>query len=248
MISNVIDTLSIHINVDGFSFYYFEKELPFVAKKDFFIKPNASQDYAEQLITSVQKENVEQFSTIRLIFSNPSFTLIPNEIYDENRISDYLEFNNFVLTNDPIESKLIKDLNIRFLYSYLESLETQIKNAFPEKKVKLLHSGYSLINQLSKFSPEIDFFVWFNFSSIEILYFNNKQLIFYNFFETASKEDILYYILFVAEQLEIDVNEKHFCLLGNTTPQSETISMMKKYIRHVKIGVNENNAFKNFLL
>ncbi len=247
MISNVIDTLSIHINVDGFSFYYFEKELPFITKKDFFVDSNTSQDYAEQLIASVQKENIKLFSTIRLIFSNKSFTLIPNELYNENRISDYLEFNGVLLAND-IESKLIKDLNIRFLYSYLEPLETQIKNAFPEKEVKLLHSGYSLINQLLQFSPEIDFFVWFNFSSIEILYFNTKQLILYNFFEAESKEDILYYILFVAQQLEIDVNEKHLYLLGNTTSQNKTISMMEKYIRHIKIGSNESDTFKNFLL
>ncbi|APD07750.1 hypothetical protein UJ101_02250 [Flavobacteriaceae bacterium UJ101] len=248
MISNSTNILSIHLNVDGFSFYFFEKDQTIVTKRNYFIESQTPQIYIKHLVEALKKEKTEHFSLIRLIFSNKLFTLVPNELFNENRVSDYIEFNSFLLPNDPIESKLIETLDIQFLHSYVESIEVQIKDLFPKKEVKILHSGYSLINQLSNFSSEIQYFVWFNFSSIELLYFNEEQLIFYNYFETETKEDILYYILFVAQQLEIDVNEIPIHLLGNIEKHSETIAMMKKYIRHVKIGINENITFKEFIL
>lgn len=248
MISNTTDILSIHLHVDGFSFYFLEKDQAVVTKRNYFIESQAPQNYTNHLIETLQKEKTEHFSLIRLIFSNKLFTLVPNELFNENRISDYIEFNSFLLPNDPIESQLIKPLDIQFLHSYNESLEVQIKNLFPEKTIEILHSGYSLIDQLSYFSPEIQYSVWFNFSSIELIHFKKEQLIFYNYFETETKEDILYYILFVAQQLEIDVNEQPIHLLGNIENHSETIAMMKKYIRHVKIGINENITFKDFIL
>lgn len=248
MIPSTIDILSIHLNVDGFSFYFFEKDKVLVTKKNYFIESQSPQNYTEHLIKIIQKEKTEYFSSIRLIFSNKLFTLVPNELFNENKISDYIEFNSFLLPHDPIESILIKELDIQFLYSYAESIEIQIKNLFPKKEIKILHSGYSLINQLSHFSSKNQYFVWFNFSSIELIYFDKEQLIFYNYFDTKTKEDILYYVLFIAQQLEIDVNEKHVHLLGNIENHSETISMMKKHIRHVKIGIDENITFKDFIL
>ncbi|MFV0530485.1 MAG: DUF3822 family protein [Flavobacteriales bacterium] len=248
MTFNTIDTLSIHLNVDGFSFYFFEKDQPLITKKNFFVETQPIQNYIDVLIKSVKEEKTEHFSKIRLLFSNKLFTLIPNEIYNENRISDYIEFNSFLLPNDPIESKLIQELDIQFLYSYLEPVEIEIKRLFLEKEIEVLHSGISLIQQLNAFSSEIAFFAWFNFSSIELLYFKNQKLIFYNYFDTYSKEDIIYYILFTAQQLNMDVNKERLHLLGNIENHSETIVMMKKYIRHVKIGIDENITFKDFVL
>ncbi len=248
MISNTTDILSIHLNVDGFSFYFFKKDEPLVTKKNHIIESSAPEHYTQQLVTALKEEKLEHFTTLRLIFSNTLFALVPNELYQEEKASDYIEFNNFLLPNDPIESQLIEPLNIQFLYSYIEKIELQIRELFPEKEIKILHSGYSLIQQLSAFSAEINYFIWFNFSSIEIVYFQNGNLVLYNLFETKTKEDILYYVLFVAQQLNIDINQEHIHILGNIETHSETINMMKKYIRYVKIGLNEHITFKDFIL
>lgn len=248
MISNTTDILSIHLNVDGFSFYFFKKDEPLVTKKNHLLELNAPEHYKKQLVEALQKEKLENFSTIRLIFSNTLFALVPDVLYQEDKASDYIEFNNFLLPNDPIESQLIESLNIQFLYSYIEEIELQIKELFPKKNIQISHSGYSLIQQLIAFSSEINYVVWFNFSSIEIVYFKEGKLILYNFFETKTKEDILYYILFVAQQLNIDLNEEPMHIVGNIENHSETITMMKKYIRYVKIGINENITFKDFIL
>lgn len=248
MISNTTDILSIHLNVDGFSFYFFKKDEPLVTKKNHLLELNTPEHYKKQLVEALQKEKLENFSTIRLIFSNTLFALVPDVLYQEDKASDYIEFNNFLLPNDPIESQLIESLNIQFLYSYIEEIELQIKELFPEKNIQISHSGYSLIQQLIAFSSEINYVVWFNFSSIEIVYFKEGKLVLYNFFETKTKEDILYYILFVAQQLNIDLNEEPMHIVGNIENHSETITMMKKYIRYVKIGINENITFKDFIL
>ncbi len=246
--TNTIDILSIHIKVNGFSFYYFEKDHVLVTKKLYIIDPNTLEDYNEQLLNQLKTINTSKFKTIRLVFSNSLFTIIPNELYNEDRASDYMEFNSFLLPNDPIESKLINTLDIQFLFSYNESIELLIKNNFSKHNVKLSHSGYSLINQLKEYNSYANLFIWINTSNIEIVHFKNNKLIFYNYFETETKEDVLYYILFISQQLDIDLNKEKIHLLGNIENKSDVIKMMKKYIRYLKIGINENLTFKEFII
>lgn len=248
MISFAFDSLSIHIEADGFSVFKRKEDLVIRKSKRLeSIRYESSKKIAEEIVNLIKDKEFSSLRTIKLIFSNKLFTLIPEEFYDEDKASTYIEFNHFLLPDEPIETQCIHDLKIRFLFSYDESIEREIKKSASKTNIIITHSGQQLISFLHRLVPEKKYFIYFNTTSIELIFFNEEQLIFYNYFEVKTKEDVLYYLLFVAQQLDIDINQALICLLGDITLWQKAIEMMKKYVRYVDISLNDDPVVKENL-
>lgn len=234
-------TLSIHIMPDGMSVHY-------PNSTDFQLISFQREEYQtptqfKEKVASEFKKIKQNFQKVRLIFSDKLFTLVPNQYFKEELASDFIEFNSFILPNDPIENQLIESIETQVVYSYAEEIEDLAKVIFPNATLEITHSAYQLISKLISHTYQpTDFYIWFDIHHIECVVFKNKKLTLYNIFEVQTTEDILYYILFVAEQLKIDVNDVPVTLLGNTSEHEKSIEAMKKYIRFVQIGI-ENQSF-----
>ena len=59
---------------------------------------------------------------------------------------------------------------------------------------------------------------------------------FFNSYEYQTKEDFLYYILFVMEQLQLNPQEQLVELTGKTDPTSELYQIVYQYVRNVKVA------------
>ena len=69
---------------------------------------------------------------------------------------------------------------------------------------------------------------------IEISVVENEQLQLFNIFEYHSKEDFIYYVLFVFEQLKLDVETTIIHLSGNIDKNDELFNLIYTYVRHVE--------------
>jgi hypothetical protein len=63
----------------------------------------------------------------------------------------------------------------------------------------------------------------------------NNLLKFYNRFEYLTKEDFIYYLLFTAEQLQLNPEEFPLVLMGAITEADELYQIAYKYIRDVSL-------------
>jgi len=80
----------------------------------------------------------------------------------------------------------------------------------------------------------------------EIIVINSGQLLFYNTFEYTTKEDFIYYLLFTAEQLQLNPEEFKLTLIGNLTANSELYKIAYTYVRNVTLfDVNKNYNLEN---
>jgi len=79
-------------------------------------------------------------------------------------------------------------------------------------------------------------FVHVQGNQFEIVVVENKKLILYNSFEYQTKEDLVYYILFVAEQLKQNPEDFDLELYGEIEPYSEIYALIYKYVRNVYFG------------
>lgn len=84
-------------------------------------------------------------------------------------------------------------------------------------------------------SNKIRFFVNVATKHFEIIVCKNKKLVLYNTFEYKTKEDFIYYMLFVVEQLKLDVETLPLVLLGKINKESELYKITYKYIRNVSL-------------
>jgi len=90
-----------------------------------------------------------------------------------------------------------------------------------------------LVNQYKNFDDDFCF-VNVTGSSFEIVVTKNKKLELYNCFDFKTKEDFIYYILFTAEQLNLNPEEFELILLGDIEKESELYTILYQYIRNIK--------------
>jgi hypothetical protein len=100
------------------------------------------------------------------------------------------------------------------------------------------HANSILVSKLldlSKNNEERKMFVHVSESHFEIVVVQNQKLHLFNSFEYKTSEDFIYYILFTAEQLQL--NPEHFKLefLGAIVETDAFYQIAYKYIRNVSL-------------
>ena len=61
-------------------------------------------------------------------------------------------------------------------------------------------------------------------------------MVFFNSFEYQTKEDFIYYLLFVFEQLQLDPQKQAITLYGNISTNSELYQIAYQFIRFVEVA------------
>ena len=69
----------------------------------------------------------------------------------------------------------------------------------------------------------------------EILVIDKSGLRLFNTFDYQTKEDFIYYILFTAEQLQLNPEEFELLLLGQVNIDDDLYQISFTYVRHIKI-------------
>ncbi|WP_296386943.1 DUF3822 family protein, partial [Winogradskyella sp.] len=76
---------------------------------------------------------------------------------------------------------------------------------------------------------------------IELLVVDKSKLLLFNVFEYNSKEDFIYYVLFVFEQLKLDVETTPVNLSGNIDKDDEIYNTLYTYVRHIDFMPTDHN-------
>jgi hypothetical protein len=101
------------------------------------------------------------------------------------------------------------------------------------------HFSSGLIDNLltqNKNQVKKQLYVHVQSSHFETILIEGKKLIFYNTFNHHSAEDLIYYLLFVCEQLQLNPENIETILLGEIERNSAIYEIAQKYIRNLKFG------------
>ena len=75
-----------------------------------------------------------------------------------------------------------------------------------------------------------------------------KKLLFQNKFSIISEIDVLYYTLFLYEQLKLDTEKTELYLFGNIEKEDRIYSVLYDYIRNIQFGeLSDNLTFSKEL-
>ena len=238
MNKNNIKELSIQINLNGLSFCILNRNtncIEFLNSIVFKSKLNPS-DILERLKAELSSNTVfsEDFDAVTVIHQNELATLVPKALYNENNKADYLKFNSKILRTDFItedEIAVNESVNVYVPYVNINNYIFDTFGAFVYK-----HSSSVLIDSISKIEENKEaskVYVNINKNTIEVLVFDKGKLQLLNTFEYYSKADFIYYVLFVYEQLQLDVETVPLNLAGQITLGDELYVAVYTYIRHV---------------
>lgn len=179
-----------------------------------------------------------KWKSIEIIIDNQSFTLVPVDLYKKEYSSLYWQLAKGKLVSDDEEIHTYKheSLGIVNIYGSNRQLYNWLSNTYPLMDITFKH----------KTSHLIDFAVFSSKAQTALIYFGNHHftmvitangiLKFCNRFVYKTSQDLVYYILFTMNELEIEPDEIFLKLCGNINEQSEDFQVINQYLNNVKIS------------
>lgn len=240
--------LSIQFNLDGFSFSIHN----IASKKDvyfceyIFENPLTTPEDLLFKIEEIFKKDIHlqnDFTSVTVIHQNNLSTLVPNQFFNKNELATYLNFNIKTLAIDFITFDEIEVLDSKNIYVPYVNINNYLFQNFGEFEYK--HHSTVLIEKLiqSNKLKEKVFYVNVSKTTLDIVVLENNKLLLSNTFSYNTKEDFIYYILFVAEQLNLDTNEFPLYFTGEITLNSNIYKTTYQYIKNVYFLESTNTIF-----
>jgi hypothetical protein len=118
-------------------------------------------------------------------------------------------------------------------------LITHLEKVFPNSSIR--HSGAVNLSLFFSQHSLIQKNLFLNISegSIEISVKEGNELLFYNVFNFQSDEDVLYYLLFTMEQLQLNPLHVKLAIAAQKDVSDDLIKNIKKYIKQVDLCVSD---------
>ena len=190
-----------------------------------------------------------EFKQVQVMVGSQPSTLVPTVLFDEDNQADYIDF----MTSKSSDSKVLTDhlnsIDSKNIYNLPSELVQKLNDYFPN--AKLIHASTNFIESIiSKHKNEegIMSFVNINSSTFDLIVSEGKKLHYNNSFDYTSDEELLYYLLFVFEQLKLNPESCSLTIFGNLNSKSDLFGLIRKYIRNVDWGTRNDSVNYSYAL
>tara|TARA_B110000091_G_scaffold212619_1_gene259750 strand:+ start:155 stop:988 length:834 start_codon:yes stop_codon:yes gene_type:complete len=241
--------LSIQFTLNGFSFCITNldsQETIHFCKYTFPKTLEAPENLVAHIETIFKEDSSlqEDFKEILVIHQNNLATLVPNTLFREEHLKEYLDFNIKTLATDFFAFDNIDQIEAKNVYVPFVNVNNYLFQNFGEFEYK--HSATAFIEKLLQQTTttiEKAMFVDVWKDQISVVVLENKKVLFSNSFSFTSKEDFIYYLLFTAEQLGLNTNEFPLFFTGDILEDAPIYKITYQYIRNVNFLRSKNKIF-----
>lgn len=187
----------------------------------------------DTLIRENQKMQGDFEQTI-ISFRSNNFTIVPKAQINVDLKSIFTLTNEFNETTQTLLSHSLVNLRANVIYAIDKELLNEFKSHFARPTI-IPHIAPRIEHQLNQNNQIRGKRLILHISAdfIELLIFDENQLLLANSFYVASKEDIAYYLLFCAESLQINPAEARLEISGNFNENDELAVLLKNYWQHI---------------
>lgn len=232
--------LSIQVSLNGLSFCILntdDNSISTFISEEFKKRVNPS-ELLDQIKAYFNSDSDLQgpFKAVNLIYDNELSTIVPKSLFDENHLADYLKFNSRILQNDVMTYDSVDVNDSVVVYVPYMNINNYLYGRFGAFEYRHFSSVLlDAILSLEKHTASEKMYIHVGNQHFEILVIDKNGLRLYNTFEYQTKEDFIYYILFTAEQLELNPEEFELIALGQIKEDDDLYKMAYTYVRHISI-------------
>ncbi len=232
--------LSIQFSLDGFSFCIKDAisgEIGVLSEYVFTNKlatPNLLLEKIKSIFETDQ-ELQTKFNSVKAIHLNQLATQVPNEYFEDTHLKSYLSYNIKTLASDYITYDNLPNVNAKNVFIPYVNINNFLFQNFGEFEFQ--HHSTILINKLTeKYKNDASDLILVNvvYDHIDLIILKKGTFYMYNSFHFTTKEDFLYYILFSAEQLGLNLRELELVFLGNITKEFTIYQIINDYVKHIR--------------
>ena len=242
--------LSIQFSLDGFSFCVLDsktKEDIYFTQYQFKRTLNSPEDLLKKIKSIFKQDTNLQlvYSAVSVIHQNNLSTIVPSQYFNENSLTNHLNLNIKILKTDFITFDDITTIDAKNVYIPYVNINNYLFQNFGEFEYQ--HHTSILIEKLLKLESSNQKKMYVNGSkgSFDIIVLENRELLFSNSFSYNTKEDFIYYILFTAEQLQLNTEEFILYFMGEIKEESEIYKIAYTYIKNIFFLESKNSIFQD---
>ena len=165
---------------------------------------------------------------------SPYFTLVPEELFDNEETDIFLKFNHGALEGEKILHNHVKSANMYNVFSYPEEMYALLKLFQPN--INLLHHTSPLINCLvtERYSTDKPVMAAYFYSgNLDIAIIKNNKLLFYNTFKIDAPEDSVYYFMLLSNSFDIELKATTIMYPGNYNHIPPEIAIINIYVESI---------------
>ena len=184
------------------------------------------------------------WKSISLSVNSPYFTLIPNTYYNSEDAQKILNFaaGKVVVENEQVFEYKHSKFELVNLFAFDKVWSSWIKEMYPARKIAPVHIVSTLIEGISREKDFSGVHLYFEGNDIFIIYFKETKLYFCNKFYYRTPQDLLYYILFVVNELNLP-EDIRITFYGEITSFAENFLEISKYLPNLHFA-NSPNGLK----
>ncbi len=240
--------LALQLDADGLSFSILDKKRNcFCALVKYSFGKYSTEEKKEEAISIILAEdpilNDIRFNDVSLSYGNSPAALVPEAVFNPDDSRKYLSFNQHVSEGTEIYIDKLKAAEAVNVFSVEDQIISLIKEKFSQIKIHHRSSGLieSLLFQYRSESSKIAI-VNIGQKQFELVVTQGKDLVYYNSFNYQTPEDVIYHILFVCEQMDMNPTSFSLMLTGEINRHASIYELITRYIKNVKFS-ERNPAF-----
>lgn len=232
--------LSVHVSLNGLSFFIRDEEsATFLFEKQIeFTETRNPEDVLNEIKSAYNQfdELLSPLKEVIVIHQNTLFSLVPKALFQEDSLDDYLKYSSRLLSTDYVAFDCPEGYEFAVVYVPL----TNVNNYFFEQygSFTFLHSSSVFIEKTlseERNDHTLKMYVKLYKSQMDVLVTSGKKIQLFNSFQYATPEDFIYYILFIAEQLQLNPESFQLQLSGRVSKEDSFFKIAYKYIRNVSL-------------
>lgn len=200
---------------------------------NFFIKrPRLLLKHVKEVFEKEEIIKLE-YQSVAIIYSTRLFSFVPKVLFANGDAERFLSFNNMHEKGFTTRKDLFQRAESWCIYDVPQNLIEYLETVVPRAKVS--HNLFPLIEAGLKYNrnfPDrqqvhLNFFREY----FEIVVVADTKLIQCNIFNYKTERDILYYVLYVFDQLKLSPENTDLIIHGHIPQVSPVYHLLKKYVR-----------------
>lgn len=240
--------LSIQVSLNGLSFCVVDtvSRKVLLADKSEFEEEQTPMVILDALEKLFQQHGLDQkeFDEVFVVHRNTLFALVPKSLFNADKLLEYLKFNTKVLATDVLSYDEVEHHDVVNVYVSYMDINDYIYGLFGE--FTYMHNGTVLLQYLlnnKSHDQEKACYVYVHRNQLDITVLDQRKLVLYNSFNYQTKEDFVYYLLFVLEQLDLDPKNVPVRLFGAIEEDDAIFKLCYAYIKHISVFVPPSPHF-----
>lgn len=221
-------SLLIKLSADSFSY-------AIVDETDQKLKVLYDQQECDQpgaaLLAKIESDDhlTQKFGAVKVAVHTPNIITVPNDLFDPSLLNDYGKYFTSPLS-DKLHISEPEGFDLKLLFTIEPFLQKQLTSFFPDCE---FYNQFSPLFKLADLKSELSMNLDFTVGTLNTVILNHEKLWFHNSFEVSDAGELNYYLLFMAKQLNIDLQDVRISVSGIIHEGDQLHGVLSQYAKQI---------------